>query len=123
MKSYIKLYGPPIYDAIKALEGIALDFPQVCIMDTILDRMLHTLDSSYQQMSAQGTVYNYFHQVGTISVERCDTIVSKSGESLGEYDFYFEWFTTPDSSQLQELIKRIDETLKPTGVNYTITTK
>jgi hypothetical protein len=26
MMSYIKIYGPPVYDAIKALEKMAIDF-------------------------------------------------------------------------------------------------
>ncbi len=60
---------------------------------------------------------------GAISEERCDTIISKSGESLGEYDFYYEWFQKPTVSQIEDLITQIDEALTPTGVKYTITTK
>ena len=33
MKSYIKIYGPPHLKAIKALEEIAVDIPETCIMD------------------------------------------------------------------------------------------
>jgi hypothetical protein len=66
-------------------------------------------------------VMNYFG--GDISEERCDTIISKSGESLGEYDFYYEWFKKPTVAQIQELIEKIDEALTPTKVKYTITTK
>ncbi len=36
MKSYIKIYGPPILEAIKALEKLAIDTPEVCIMDPII---------------------------------------------------------------------------------------
>lgn len=64
-----------------------------------------------------------FFGADDIPEERCDTIISKSGESLGEYDFFFEWFTKPDMSQVEDLIKRIDETLAPLGVKYTLTTK
>ena len=34
MKSYIKIYGPPIVKAVKALETVAVDMPEVCIMST-----------------------------------------------------------------------------------------
>jgi len=56
-------------------------------------------------------------------VERCRNIISKSGESLGEYDFFFEWFTEPSMAQLNELIDRIEKALAPLGCQYTITTK
>jgi hypothetical protein len=35
MKSYIKILGPPHLKAIKELEKVAVDMPQLCIMDTI----------------------------------------------------------------------------------------
>ncbi len=36
MKSYIKIYGPPLLKAIKRLETVAVGFPEVCIMDTVI---------------------------------------------------------------------------------------
>ena len=39
MKSYIKIYGPPVLKAIKALETIAVDMPEVCIWNTIIETM------------------------------------------------------------------------------------
>ena len=38
MKSYIKILGPPLLESIRALESIAVDMPEVCIMDLILIR-------------------------------------------------------------------------------------
>ena len=64
-----------------------------------------------------------FLGVDDISEERCDTLISKSGESLGEYDFFFEWFTKPTVAQVEDLIEKIDEVLAPLGVKYTLTTK
>ena len=114
MKSYIKIYGPPIVKAVKALEKVAIDMPEVCIMTTEF-----TLG-----LPLQGEpLMNYFGGPGSISEERCGTIISKSGETLGEYDFYFEWFTEPTMVQVEDLIKRIDEVLEPIGVKYTLTTK
>ena len=49
----------------------------------------------------------YFNSsVIMISRERCNNIISKSGWSLGEYDFYFEWFEDPSISQLKELLEK-----------------
>jgi len=116
MKSYIKIYGPPILKAIKALEKIAIEMPDVSIMDMILS------------MSEPGWDYvtgmmDYFSGLGEIDIERSKKIVSKSGESLGEYDFYFEWLKEPSQEQLNGLIEKIDAALAPLGCKYTITTK
>ena len=116
MRSYIKIYGPPTMKAIKALEKMAIHFPEVCIMDPLI----------YSSMSAfqtnEGTM-NYFATSGEVPRPRCDTLVSKSGTKLGEYDFFFEWFKDPTMDQISMLIENIDETLTPLNVKYTITTK
>jgi hypothetical protein len=131
MKSYIKLYGPPIGEALKTLRKVAIDFPEVCVMDTALEASFGLGSvagpggiSGAGGQSGLGSVemvMNYFG--GDISEERCDTIISKSGERLGEYDFYYEWFQKPSVAQVEDLISKIDEALAPTGVKYTITTK
>ncbi len=116
MKSYIKLYGPPILKAIRELEKLAIDFPEVCIMDTVI-----AVDDP--QFNTQEGIADFFGGFGDITVERCSNIISKSGESLGEYDFFFEWFVNPSSDQLNDLIEKIDKALKPLKCMYTITTK
>ncbi|TRO54121.1 hypothetical protein E2P71_04930 [Candidatus Bathyarchaeota archaeon] len=128
MISYIKLYGPPIYEAVKALEKIAIGMPEVCIMDTMIAASipasgLGTDDRMGGTTLIPGGVYNYFLELGEVTRERCDNIISKSGEELGQHDFYFEWFTKPDMKQMNDLIKAIDKALVPIGVRYTITTK
>jgi hypothetical protein len=127
MISYIKLYGPPVYDGIKALEKIAIDMPEVCIMDTVLAVSIPSAIGTDDRMGGTalipGGVYNYFLELDEISHERCDKIISKSGEKLGEHDFFFEWFTKPNMEQMNNLIQRIDKALAPTGVRYSITTK
>jgi len=37
LRSYIKIYGPPVYDALKELEKIAIQMPQVTMMNTIIE--------------------------------------------------------------------------------------
>ena len=124
MISYIKLYGPPVYDAIKALEKIAIDMPNVCIMDTMMQTQVPDYNERIVGTSLiQGGAYNYFMELGNISKERCENIISKSGEKLGDHDFFFEWFKKPNMNELNELIKKIDNALKPLGTQYTITTK
>ena len=126
MKSYIKLYGPPIGEAIKALRNVAIDFPEVCVMDSALEASLGL--GNITGLGGQGSldsvnmVMSYFGGPDEISEERCDTIISKSGESLGKFDFYYEWFQKPTVSQIEDLIMKIDEALGPVGVRYTITT-
>ena len=116
MKSYIKIYGPPILKAVKKLEKVGVDFPEVCIMDTIMAQ-------GGPQFSTQEGIADFFGGAGDITVERCSNIISESGESLGEYDFFFEWFVKPSTDQLNELIENIDKALKPLKCMYTITTK
>ena len=129
MRSYIKIYGPPISKAIKELEKLAIDMPEVCIMDYVIAQNISPsiakeLDAS--KVSAEGgSVPGFFMQrTGIVlPVKRCHSIISKHGQKLGEYDFFFEWFEEPEAVQLDELIRRIDDALKPLGCLYTITTK
>jgi len=114
MRSYIKLYGPPVLKAIKELEKLAIQMPQVCVMDTII--------ASSPAMSEEDT-YDYFSVGGGISMERCSKIVSKSGVMLEDHDFFFEWFKETTQAEINDLIQKIDEVLAPLGCRYSITTK
>ena len=127
MKSYIKLYGPPVLDAIQALEKLAIDTPEVCIMDPLIEASLADIGiesvGGVISTNVQTRVMDYFREYKEISPDRCKKILSKGIGKLGDYDFVFEWFITPNDSQVRDLIKNIDDTLKPIGVRYTITTK
>lgn len=118
MRSFVKIYGPPLLKAIRALEKISVDMPEVCIMDT-------TIAFGGPEFNTNTGVMEYFSQIGVakISEERCNKIISKSGMILGEYDFFFEWFKNPTQSDINNLLAKIDEALSPLGVKYTITTK
>jgi hypothetical protein len=129
MRSYIKIYGPPVLEAIKKLEKLAIDMPEVCIMDYVIAQdisqgVAQELDVS-KVTADGGSVPGFFMQrTGVVlPVERCHSIFSKHGQKLGEYDFFFEWFKEPEGCQLNDLISKIDEALKPLGCMYTITTK
>jgi len=116
MKSYVKIFGPPLLDAIRALDRIAVDMKEVCIMNPLIQI------APYDSFTSDETRL-YFDAVGGVDSARCDKIISKSGESLGEYDYYFEWFQRPRMKDLEVLIEKLDEALKPLGCQYTITTK
>ena len=124
MISYIKLYGPPIYEAIKELDKLAIDMPQVCIMSNVIKASLPNYAERQESTPLiWGGAYDHFSELGDVTVERCNTIISKSGEKLGEYDYFFEWFKKPNMDELNDLIKRIDKALKPLGTRYSIVTK
>jgi len=65
----------------------------------------------------------HFRSIGDVPLERIETIVSKSGWALREYDFFFEWSKEPSVDQLRGLIEKIDEAMALIGCMYTITTK
>lgn len=121
MRSYIKIYGPPILKAMKSLEKVAFDMPDVCIMDMLIETSLMPLDSDE-------AAYTYFNDsFGStqepIPLEGCSKIISKSGVKVREFDFYFEWAVNPTQEELNKLIEKIDSALMPLGCNYKITTK
>jgi len=120
MKSYIKIYGPPVLKAIKKLRRLALDVPEVCISDVITESAQQPIFDT-----REGIIDFFGESTGMreVSIERCNQLISDSGETLGEYDFFFEWFKKPTSDELNQLIQDIDEALEPLNVRYTITTK
>ncbi|MFH0897780.1 MAG: hypothetical protein V1850_07035 [Candidatus Bathyarchaeota archaeon] len=119
--SYIKIYGPPFLKAIQALEKVAVDEPEVCIMDTQIVGIPIQNSVGFGDSSQ---VQTYFDSIGVeLPLQRCSKIISKSGEKLGEYDFFFEWFTNPGQVEVNNLTKKIDDALAPLGCKYTITTK
>ena len=116
MRSYIKVYGPPVLEATRALERIAIGLPEVCIMDTAI------LNGVPRNLARD--VGGYFGAHGVeVPLERCRSIVSDARGSLGEYDFFFEWRVSPSVEQFHGLIEEIDGALVPLGCYYTITTK
>lgn len=127
MRGYIRIYGPPVYGAIKALEKMAIDLPQVCIMDPIIATYF-----SDESMGEPGIglepgpeeALEYFSPLKeSVSPERCSKMISRYGEMLRDYDFFFEWYREPTIDQMNDLIKMIDKTLVPLNVWYTITFK
>ena len=136
MRSYIKLLGPPIIEGIKALEKVAIDMPEVCMMHRAFVKGLsphiardvglepqRDYKTDVPRYDSAGLV-EYFRSSGVfVTEERCESIISESGQALGEYDFFFEWLKKPSMSQLMDLILKIDEALADAGCLYSINTK
>jgi hypothetical protein len=130
-RSYIKIYGPHFLQALKALEEISVEIPEVSIMNTIVWREIGERIAREFSKGSPGFIttmaelaINYFDASSiSLSAERSKSIFSKSGESLGEYDFFFEWSKKPNLEQLYKLVEKIDEELTDLGCRYTITTK
>jgi hypothetical protein len=118
MRSYIKIYGPPVYEAIRALEKLAFDVPEVTIMDTIIE-----FESDF--IGDEDAMLAYFSAIPELEVTKTRSvkIISRSGARTGDYDFYFEWAIKPSMGQLNALIMKIDDALKSLGCKYTITTR
>lgn len=120
MKTYVKIYGPPLYEAIKALEKIAIDSPSLCIMDHFIPSPFYAIGGV---SGALEPIQQYFSDVGNVSVERCSNILSKSVEGMGQYDFIFEWFKKPTQEEIADLIKKIDKAFTPLNCKYTLVNK
>ena len=137
LRSYIKIYGPPVNKAIKALVRVAVEMPEVCVMDRIIlkdisPQLARDIGMDVAPRRPVSTpspvtttwVQGYFESSGIpITTERCNSIISKSGKALGDYDFFFEWYEKPGQANLNDLIGKIDEGLAGLGCMYTITTK
>jgi hypothetical protein len=137
MRSYIKIIGPPILKALRELELIAIDMPEVRVIDTIIvqgmpESLSRDVGASEHQprgvgslgLYPGGNVRRYFSSPDIATpVERTMSIISDAGESFGDFDFFFEWVQEPTQIQLIELINRIDTALTPLGCKYRITTK
>ena len=135
MRTYIKLLGPPILEGIKALEKVAIDNPKVCMMHRAFVKGLSphiARDIGLEPQSARLRVpsydsaglVEYFRSSGVfVTQEQCESIISELGQALGEYDFFFEWHEKPSTTQLGDLITKIDEALADLGCHYSVNTK
>lgn len=119
MKSYIKIYGPPILKALDELEKVASEMPEISFYYHYILGFIPVGRSSY---APSGGVEEPLG-VGEKYEAKSMTLVSKSGYTLGDYDFFFEWAEEPNGEQLRHLIEKIENALTPLGCKYTITTK
>ena len=117
MKSYIKIYGPPILKALDKLEKVAGEMPGISFY------YHYILGFIPVGKSTSGPISEEPLGVGEKYKAKAKTLVSKSGYTLGDYDFFFEWAKEPDGEELRNLIEKIENVLAQLGCKYTITTK
>jgi len=118
-KSYVKIYGPPVAKALHALEKVAVETPEVSFYTST---MAFTPEIPLVEVRAEEYLRIY-SIAEAVPKKRREKLISKSGATLGEYDFFFEWLIEPDLERVENLINKIDEALKPLGCRYTITTR
>ena len=118
MRTWVKIITGDDEKAINALRQIAVDNPQVCMYDKILEYDI----PDFSIITGQWTM-DYFSQLESLTLENCEDLISKSGTSTGEYDFYYEWMEEPDKQQLDALREKIDQALNELDVDYEITNK
>lgn len=115
MRTFIKLESQ-VNEGLKVLEKLALEMPEVCIMDTYIQ-------SEAPIFNTQTGVMNYFAAEGETMEKRCATIISKSGIKLTGYDFVYEWFVEPSKTQYEMVMNKIKDILTPMGIKYKVMTK
>ena len=137
-KSYIKLYGPPVMEGLQALEKIALSitskdnslsYYHACLpREAISAWQAPTEDPMMRYDDYMQRYYNMYNEdcvllYKGLEKEVKNKLISKSGHTLGEYDFYFEWIIEPKDKDLFNLIKIIDTEMKTLNLRYSIVTK
>lgn len=115
MKTYVKIYGPPLKEALDELQKIAGQMPKISHYHFLV---------GYAGAPVTPTVMGEPYPTAPGVVEKVThPLISKSGHTLGEYDFFFEWKDEPTWNEMRELISKIDKSFTTLGCKYTLTTK
>lgn len=127
-RSYIKIYGPPLIKAIRALEKIAVEMSKETTV-RFYDAFVPAVTPEMMATGEYRTAYEEY-VMGIpldvsmpITTEEKIKLISSASDTLGEYDFFFEWGEEPTKQKVLELIEKIDEALKDCECMYTIVTK
>lgn len=125
-RSYIKIYGPPILKGIRALQKIAVEMSKETTV-RFYDAYVPTFTPDVMATGDYRTAYEeYLRGIDVslpITTEERVKLISRASDTLGEYDFFFEWGEEPKKAQVLELVEKIDEALAECGCTYTIVTK
>ncbi len=120
MRSRIKIYGPPLAQALDELRKIAHEMPEVPLYyHYILGRVPVSRSETAPLEDESKMVLG----LGESFKAKTKPSIKEAHSVLGEDDFCFEWESDPTPEQLRTLIEKIDKALSPLGCKYTITTK
>jgi len=121
-KTYVRIYGPPLLKAMKALEGVAVEMSKSSEV-----KFSHKCVPYPSRMQSDRRDWESYLKSLQNTYTECyepQKIISDASMTLGEYDFMFEWAEKkPSMKQVQNLITEVDKSLAPLGVLYTMTTK
>ena len=120
-KTYVRIYGPPLLKAIKALEGVAVDMSKATEV-----KFSHKCVPYPTRLQSDRRDWNNYLKNLQNTYTDCyepQKIISDASMTLGEYDFMFEWTEKPTMKKIQGLIEHIDGALGDLGVHYSLTTE
>jgi hypothetical protein len=121
VKSYVRIYGPPLMKAIKTLEGVAVEMAKKTEV-----KFSHKCVPYPTRMQSDRNDWNSYLKNMRNTYKDCyepEKLISDASMTLGDYDFVFEWTSKPNLSKIEDLIEKIDEALADVGVMYTMTTE
>lgn len=121
VKSYVRIYGPPLLKAIRKLEGVAVDLSNKTEI-----KFSHKCVPYPTRLQSDKNDWNSYLQNLQKTYKDCyepEKIISDASMTLGDYDFMFEWSSKPTLQQIEELIAQVDKALGEVGVLYTLTTE
>ena len=119
-KTYIKIYGPPLMKALKALEGVAVAMSKESEV-----KFMHKCIPYRTRMQVDNRDWSAY--LKNLSKQYVDCyepqkLISDAKQTLGESDFMFDWVEKPTLKNLETLIEKIDSSFQGLGVLYTMTT-
>jgi len=117
MKTYVKIHGPPLMEALNELQKIAGDMPKITHY-----HFLAGYAGAPVGLGMVGENYPY-PRAPDVGEKVTHPLISKSGHTLGDHDFFFEWKDDPTWDEMRELISKIDKAFSKLGCKYTLTTK
>ena len=111
--SYVKIYGPPVLKAIKALEAVAVDLSKA----TGVKFSHKCLPYPTRMQSDTREWSEYLKNMERMYVDCYEPVklISDSHQMLGEYDFLFEWAEKPTMAKIEGLVEKIDGALEDLG--------
>jgi hypothetical protein len=122
LKTYVKIYGPPLMKALGELQKIAGKMPKITHYHFLVGYAGGPFPTAggIEGLSADAGL----PPGATSSPEKVThSVISKSGHALGEYDFFFEWKEDPSWDEMCDLISKIDKAFTKLRCKYTLTTK
>jgi hypothetical protein len=121
VKSYVRIYGPPLLKAIKTLEGVAVEMSNKTQV-----KFSHKCVPYPTRLQSDRNDWNAYLKNMQKTYKDCyepEKIISDASMTLGDYDFVFEWTSKPSIVQVEDLIAKVDVALADVGVMYTLTTE